>query len=88
VEPQDLTDEQYFGEMKLMFNTTGWKTYMIELREQADLINDVQLTTSNDNLNYRKGQLATIASLLNFEDTIQRAENESEDPQGETFEGS
>jgi hypothetical protein len=81
MEPQDLTDEQYFGEMKLMFNTLGWKTYMIELREQADLINDVQLTSSNDNLNYRKGQLATIASLLNFEDTIKRAENESnEDP--------
>jgi hypothetical protein len=77
--PEDLTDEQYFAEMKMMFNTTGWKTYMIELREQADLINDVQMTTSNDNLNYRKGQLATIASLLNFEDTIQRAENESDE---------
>jgi hypothetical protein len=85
MELEDLTDEQYFGEMKLMFKTTGWKVYMLELRDQADLINDVQLTSSNDNLHYRKGQLATIASLLNFEDTIKRAEESaSEDLQIES----
>jgi hypothetical protein len=73
---EDVTDEIYFGEMKMMFATDGWKLLMLELEEAAELYGNIQDITSFDQLNFNKGQLAQIARLLNFEDTIKRAEEE------------
>ena len=76
---EDLTDEMYFAEMKMLFQTKGWHIHMQELLAQAQQINDIQLTTDEKDLQFRKGQLAVIGTLLNFEDTIKRAEEDSND---------
>jgi hypothetical protein len=73
---EDVTDEIYFGEMKTMFKTDGWKLLMLELEEAGELYGNIQDINSFDQLNFNKGQLAQIARLLNFEDTIKRAEEE------------
>lgn len=80
VDFETLTDEEYFGHMKQMFRTEGWEILMEELRDQVKLINDVQLTTDEADLHFRKGQLAAIGVMMNFEATIQRAD-EDESPE-------
>ena len=67
-------DEEYFGNLKLMFQSPGWKLLMIDLHNNAAAINSVENTTDVNDLFFRKGQLAVIANLLNLEDVIQRAE--------------
>lgn len=71
-----LTDEEYFGHLKLMFQTPGWEVLMEELRDNVTTIDDVQLVKDQRDLDYKRGQLAAIGILLNFEDTILRAEQE------------
>jgi len=67
-------DEEYFGNLKLMFQSPGWKLLMIDLQSNAAAINSVENTTDVNDLFFRKGQLTVIANLLNLEDVIQRAE--------------
>jgi hypothetical protein len=76
---EDVTDEVYFGELKIMFATDGWKILMWELADNARDINDIQDIKDQDELYFKRGQLATIAKLLNFEDIIERAEKDQED---------
>lgn len=78
VDFETLTDEEYFAELKLMFSTDGWDILMSELLDQAKMVNDVQEVKDLDDLFYRKGQLAAMGVLLNFEETIRRASEDSE----------
>lgn len=73
-----LTDEDYFGELKLMFATPGWTILTEELRDNATSINNLQDVKDERDLDYKRGQLAAIGILLNFEDTILRAEKDSQ----------
>lgn len=76
----DLSDEDYFGHLKTMFRTTGWQVFIAECTEQATLINSAEDTTDNDNLFFRKGQLAVIRNIINTELRIQQAEAETDAP--------
>jgi len=78
---EEITDEIYFGELQVMFNTKGWKILMLELTENAHTLNDLQRVKSTEELYFRQGELAQLGRLLNFEDTLERAqEEESENP--------
>lgn len=77
VDFDNLTDEQYFGELKMMFATDGWEILYEELLGLARTINDVQDVSDQRDLDYKRGQLAAYGRLLNFEDTILRAEAEA-----------
>ena len=39
---EDVTDEVYFGEIKSLFHTDGWRILMWELEDNARILNDVQ----------------------------------------------
>jgi hypothetical protein len=67
-------DEEYFGNLKLMFQSEGWKLLIRDLQDNAAYINSVENTSDVNDLFFRKGQLAVLANLLNLEDVIQRAE--------------
>jgi hypothetical protein len=82
VDLEDLTQEDYDAELKLMFATDGWTILLTELKDQAYVINDLQAVQTPEDLHYRKGQLDTIGRLLNFEDTLRRAEAEEADREG------
>ena len=72
----DYTDEEYFGEMKLMFQSKGWPMLVQELKDNAQVINNVQATKDADDLEFRKGQLAVLGFLINLEENVHRAESE------------
>jgi hypothetical protein len=77
VDLDSLTDEVYFAELKLMFLTPGWEIFLAELRDNSIEINNLQDVKSEQELYFKKGQLATIGLILNHESVIERAEEEA-----------
>ena len=71
--------ELYFRNMYQMFSSDGWKQLQEDLKNNAVMINSVELTKDNDDLRFRKGQLAVIASLLNLESQIEAAEEQAKE---------
>lgn len=74
----EITIEEYYGELKLLFASAGWTILLAELRDNAHNINDLQACTETSDMWFRKGQLAVIANLLSFESQLLRAEEEAE----------
>ena len=72
--------EVYFANYFEMFRSEGWKQLLTDLNQNVAQINSVELTTDNDNLHFRKGQLAILATLFNLEAQIQNAEQEANGP--------
>ena len=70
--------ETYFNNYFAMFCSEGWKQLISDLSGNVAQINSVELTTDNDNLNFRKGQLAILATILNLETQIDNAHAEAE----------
>ncbi len=71
-----MTNEEYFGSLKMMFSTEGWGVLLGELKNNAGVINDIQAASDENDLHFRKGQLAILGYLLNLEETIARMELE------------
>ena len=69
--------ELYYRNIRDMFGTPGWKQLMEDLNSNAFVINSVEATKDNEDLYFRKGQLAVIANLLNLEAQIDAAEAEA-----------
>ena len=67
--------EKYYDNYFSLFRNKGWKQLMEELENSAKQTNDVQIVKDNEDLYFRKGQLAVMANILNLETTI-RASNE------------
>jgi len=63
--------ETYFNNYFAMFRSEGWKQLISDLSGNVAQINSVEMTTDNDNLNFRKGQLNILAFMLNMESTIE-----------------
>ena len=76
---ENLSDEDYFGHMKMMFRTEGWEILLSELKNQSEMIGDIQDISTVEALHYAKGQLNTIGGILNFEDVIRRSEESQEE---------
>jgi len=76
--------ETYYNNYFDIFNTEGWKQLLTDLNQNVAQINSVEQTTDNENLHFRKGQLAILATLFNLETQINNAEKEAkEEPQEE-----
>jgi hypothetical protein len=69
--------ELYYRNIRDMFGTDGWKQLMEDLSSNAMVINSVEAAKDNEDLYFRKGQLAVIANLLNLEAQIDAAEAEA-----------
>ena len=72
----DVTLEEYYAELKMMFQSAGWDLLCEELLNNVQVINNLQSVQDQRDLDYKRGQLAAIGVILNFPDTIQRAELE------------
>jgi len=76
--------EKYYDSYREMFITSGWKQLQEDLTQNASIIGSVQACKDNEDLYFRKGQLAIISNLVNLEDQIKAAEeqaNEAEEPE-------
>jgi len=65
--------EKYYEDMLSMFRTPGWKTMTEDLHTNAEGINSVEATKTEQDLYFRKGQLYVIASMLNLEEQVRTA---------------
>ena len=75
--------EVYFANYFEMFGTEGWKQLLTDLNQNVAQINSVEQTTDNDNLYFRKGQLAILATLFNLETQITNAEKDAKESEQE-----
>jgi len=77
--------EQYFNNYFQLFRTEGWKQLIQELSDNASQQNDVQTVKDNDDLFFRKGQLAVMASVIRFEETITLAYEQAVEDNAESI---
>ena len=68
--------ETYYNNFFDLFRNEGWKQLYTELVNNINVINNVNLTKDEQDLFFRKGQLAVIANLVNLEETINTAYKE------------
>jgi len=78
--------EKYYNNYREMFATDGWKTLMQDLMNNASVINSVESAKDNEDLFFRKGQLAVIANMLNLETQLNAAEEQIEQEESEESE--
>ena len=73
--------EKFYRSSEEMFRTEGWKTLMSDLTEDAERINSIEACKDEKDLSFRKGQLSTIASLLNLQVHLETAQQQGEEDQ-------
>lgn len=71
--------EMYYGAIKELCNSTGYKILCQDYTEQALSINSIELTKDEADLNFRKGQLNVINHFLSLEQQITALEEQLED---------
>jgi hypothetical protein len=76
---EDLTDEEYLGHMRTLFNSFGWKVFIQELKDNVDIIADIQNINSDEELWFSKGKLSAIGQIFGLEDAIERAQAEQDE---------
>lgn len=75
----DINDEDYFAEMKTLFQTKGWDYFITDLMDNVEIMNNLQDVTDEKDLFIKQGKLAAIGLIVNFPDTIRRAEEDLAD---------
>ena len=75
----DKETEEYFNTYFDLFRNDGWKLLVKELTANAMHINNVQVVKDADDMHFRKGQLDTLASIINLENTINTSYSEAKD---------
>lgn len=65
--------EHYYNKYFDLFNNEGYKQLIEELKANVVAINNVDAIKDESDMYFRKGQLNVLASLLNFETTINNA---------------
>ena len=56
-----------------MFRSEGWKQLLKDFQQNITNINSDEQTTDADNLHFRKGQLAILATIVNLENQMDNA---------------
>jgi hypothetical protein len=75
--------EEYFTNYNELFNHAGFKQLVEELANNARQLADLQTVKDQEELFYRKGQVAALATVINLEATITAARDQAEAEQQE-----
>tara|TARA_R100000479_G_scaffold102566_1_gene51155 strand:- start:43 stop:297 length:255 start_codon:yes stop_codon:yes gene_type:complete len=70
--------ERYFENYNTLFNHEGFKQLIEELTNNAEQLVNIQSIKDQDELFYRKGQVAALATVINLEATITAARDQAE----------
>ena len=70
--------EEYFNNYNELFNHAGFKQLMDELAKNAQQLADIQTVKDEEELFFRKGQVAAFATVINLEGTITAARDQAE----------
>ena len=78
--------ETYFDNYNELFNHRGFKQLLEELDQNARQLADIQTVKDTEDLFYKKGQVAALASVINLQATIEtaRAQVEAEEREEES----
>ena len=71
--------ETYFNNYNELFNHEGFKQLVQELSSNATKLADIQSVKDTEDLFFRKGQVAALASVINLEATITVAREQAEE---------
>jgi len=74
----DNEDDKYVDAMFEMFRTKGWKMLIEDLSKNELNINSVRDTKDSEDLNFRKGQLNILASLVSLETQVENMVDEKD----------
>lgn len=80
----DVELEKYYRSFEDMFRSDGWKNLLDDLRGSALNLNSIEACKDEQDLYFRKGQLAVMANLLNLETQIQTAKEQYEEEQSQS----
>ena len=70
--------EEYFNNYNELFNHAGFKQLIDELAKNAQQLADIQTVKDEEELFFRKGQVAAFATVINLEGTITAARDQAE----------
>ena len=70
--------ETYFDNYFELFNHEGFKQLLQELDAQARQLADIQTVKDEEDLFFRKGQVAAMAAILNLQATIELSREQEE----------
>ena len=70
--------ETYFDNFNQLFNNEGFKQLLEEISATTTTLSDIQSIKDNEELFFRKGQIAAFATVLNLESTIEAAREQAE----------
>ena len=70
--------ETYFNNYNQLFNHQGFKQLIVELTNNATQLSNIETVKDVDELFYRKGQVAALATVINLENTITAAREQAE----------
>lgn len=73
--------ETYFDNYNKLFNSEGFKQLVQELSNNATQLADIQTVKDQEDLFFRKGQVAAFATVINLQGTIEAAREQAETDQ-------
>ena len=73
--------ETYFDNYNELFNSEGFKQLVQELSNNATQLADIQTVKDQEDLFFRKGQVAAFATVINLQGTIEAAREQAETDQ-------
>ena len=75
--------EKYFRDLNDMFRSEGWKSLLGDIQASADTVNSIEGTRDEQDLFFRKGQLAVMNNILNLETQVLAAQEQAEESDAE-----
>ena len=69
--------ETYFDNYFELFNHEGFKQLIQELSTNAQHLSDIQNVKDTEDLFFRKGQVAALATVINLQSTIEVAREQA-----------
>jgi len=70
--------EKFFEDYRSLFRSDGWKLFTEELQVTLQAVDSVVAAKDEQDLYFRKGQLAVINNILNLENQIEVAADQAE----------
>lgn len=70
--------EDYYNNFFELFRTNGWKQLMEELNNNIEQTDNLETVKDEQDLFFRKGQLAVFKSFTNLELVIRTAQEQAE----------
>ena len=70
--------ETYFDNYNELFNHEGFKQLLEEISATTTTLSDIQSIKDNEELFFRKGQVAAFATIVNLQATIEATRKQAE----------